>query len=167
MLGRNSRDLITIKDVPANDFITAYAEHLKKTQKVTPMKNWFYIKTGHFKKVSPYSEDWFYVRAAALARIVYLRPEIGINTLRNVFGGRENNGNAQYHHALGSAKVLRYCMQQLENANILMRLNDKRNTNHETVPDKKDVLLPRVITPEGQKEVNEIAKQVFMAKYSQ
>ena len=166
MLGRNQKDLITVKDVPASEFITAYAEHLKKTQKVLPMKNSHFIKTGHYKKVSPYNEDWFYMRAATLARMVYLRPEIGISTLRNVFGGRENNGNANYHHALASGKVLRYALQQLEDANVLMRLNDQRNKNNQTLPDKKSKLLPRVITPEGQKEVNEIAKQVFIAKYS-
>merc|ERR1719427_2260335 len=119
MLGRNQKDLITVKDVPASEFITAYAEHLKKTQKVLPMKNSHFIKTGHYKKVSPYNEDWF-----------YMRPEIGISTLRNVFGGRENNGNANYHHALASGKVLRYALQQLEDANVLMRLNDQRNANY-------------------------------------
>ena len=59
MLGRNSNDLITVKDVPADKFIAAYAEHLKKTQKVLPIKGASYIKTGHFKQLNPYSEDWF------------------------------------------------------------------------------------------------------------
>ena len=34
MLGRNNADFITVKDVPADKFIEAFAEHLKKTQKV-------------------------------------------------------------------------------------------------------------------------------------
>ena len=167
MLGRNNGDLITVKDVPADKFINAYAEHLKKTQKVQPMKGSGYIKTGVFKQMPPNSDDWFYVRAASLARVVYLRPEIGISTLRHVYGGRKNNGNAQYHHALASAKILRYTLQQLESANVVMRLSDKRNKNHETLPDKQGKLLPRVLTPEGHKELNEIAKQVFAKQYSQ
>ena len=167
MLGRNSNDLITVKDVPADKFIAAYAEHLKKTQKVLPIKGASYIKTGHFKQLNPYSEDWFYTRAASIARVVYLRPEIGVNTLQHVYGGRKNNGNAKYHHALGSAKVLRYALQQLEQANVVMRLTDKRNTSYQSVPDKKDKLLPRIVTPEGHKELNEIAKQVFASQYSQ
>lgn len=31
MIGRKSTDKITVKDVPAEEFIKAYAEHLKKT----------------------------------------------------------------------------------------------------------------------------------------
>ena len=166
MLGRNNSDLITVKDVPADKFIEAFAEHLKKTQKIKPIKGSGYIKTGHFKHMAPYSDDWFYIRAASLARVVYLRPEIGISTLRHVYGGRKNNGNAQYHHALASAKVLRYTLQQLETANVLMRLSDKRNKHFDSVPDKEAKVLPRIVTPEGHKELNEIAKQVFAKQYT-
>lgn len=31
MLGRKPNDFVTVKDVPAYDFILAYAEHLKKS----------------------------------------------------------------------------------------------------------------------------------------
>ena len=31
MFGRKSTDTVTVKDVPASEFIKAYAEHLKKT----------------------------------------------------------------------------------------------------------------------------------------
>lgn len=31
MLGRKATDKITVRDVPAADFIKAYAEHLKKS----------------------------------------------------------------------------------------------------------------------------------------
>ena len=167
MIGRNSADLITVKDVPADKFIAAYAEHLKTSQKVKPIKGAEYIKTGNFKHMNPYSEDWFYARCAALARIVYLRPEIGLGTLRHVFGGRKNHGRAQHHHALASAKVIRFALQELEKADVLMRLSDKRNKSHDSVPDKKDKLLPRIITPEGHKELNEIAKSVFLKLYGQ
>ena len=165
MIGRNSADLITVKDVPAEKFISAYAEHLKTAQKVKPIKGVEYIKTGNFKYLNPYNEDWFYFRCAAIARIVYLRPEIGIGTLRHVFGGSKCHGRAQHHHALASGKVLRFALQQLEAADVLMRLSDKRNKSHESVPDKKDKLLPRIVTPEGHKDLNEIAKSVFLKLY--
>ncbi len=167
MLGRSASDSITVKDVPANAFITAYAEHLKKTQKIQLVKNSHFIKTGHAQHTAPYSEDWFYIRAAALARKIYLRPELGVGSLRHIFGNRKNNGNAKYHHAAGSGKVIRFALQQLEKANILMRYNDKRNRSLTAVPDVKGVLLPRVVTPEGHKELNEVAKQVFRTLYGQ
>ena len=161
MLGRSTNDLITVKDVPAHDFILAYADHLKKTQKIESIKNAHFIKTSHASHNSPYSEDWFFVRAAALARKLYIRPELGVETLKHLFGRRKNNGNAPYTHAVASGKVIRFALQQLEKSNIVMRLNDKRNKGLKAIPAIESKKLPRVLTPEGQKELNEIAKQVF------
>ena len=81
MLGRKATDKITVRDVPAEAFIKAYADHLKKSQKVMPMEKGHYIKTGTTREISPQDEDWFYVRSAALARKVFLRPCLGVRTL--------------------------------------------------------------------------------------
>lgn len=35
MLGRKPTDFITVKDVPAHDFIVAYAQHLKKNNTIS------------------------------------------------------------------------------------------------------------------------------------
>lgn len=159
MIGRTSKDFITVKDVPANEFIKAYAEHLKKTQKVIPMKNYFILKTGHSREISPVDQDWFYVRTAALARKLFLRPGLGVGTLQHIYGKKGNNGHRRKHHTKGSGKIIRYALQQLSEANILMKKNDKRNKSilphlHE----EDSACLPRIVTPEGQKELNEIAK---------
>ena len=43
-----------------------------------------------------------------------------------------------------------------------MRLNDKRNKNvSREIQTSEDQNYSRIITPEGQKELNEIAKNVF------
>ncbi len=34
MIGRKSKDIVTVKDVPAHTFIVAYANHLKKSNKI-------------------------------------------------------------------------------------------------------------------------------------
>ena len=34
MLGRKDNEMVTLKDVPANDFIAAYADMLKKTNRI-------------------------------------------------------------------------------------------------------------------------------------
>ena len=86
MIGRKSTDKITLRDVPADEFISALAEHLKKSQKVMPMENGHYIKTGCSRDVSPQDEDWFYTRCAALARKIFLRPCLGVGTLQHIFG---------------------------------------------------------------------------------
>ena len=161
MLGRSEKDFITVKDVPANSFILAYADHLKKTQKIQVVPNAHFIKTSHASQRNPYNEDWFYVRAAAIARKVYLKPEVGVGNLKQLFGRTKNNGNAPYSHASASGSLIRFALHQLEKANVLMRLNDKRNKSSNNLPDIEPKKLPRVISPEGHKELNEIAKQVY------
>ena len=164
MIGRTHTDTITVKDVPAQKFVQAYAEHLKKTQKVVPMANAHYIKTANGKELNPESEDWFYMRAAALARRLYIRPGTGIGNLRHVFGSVKRNGHRANKHSRASGKVLRYAVQQLQEADVLMAFNDKRNTSVQGgFGDASG--LPRIVTPAGQKEMNEIAKQVFKGLY--
>jgi small subunit ribosomal protein S19e len=168
MFGRSNKDSITLKDVPADAFIKAYAEHLKKTQKVIPMANYSFLKTGHSREIVPHDADWFYTRCAALARKLFLRPGLGVGTLQHIFGKKENNGHRRRHHSKGSGKVLRYALQQLEEADVMMRYNDKRNHSVQMeMPRGKELGYPRVMTPEGQKELNEIAKQVYNRLYTQ
>jgi ribosomal protein S19E (S16A) len=35
MIGRKAQDTVTVKDIPAHDFIVAYANYLKKANKIT------------------------------------------------------------------------------------------------------------------------------------
>ena len=66
------------------------------------------------------------------------------------------------HHTKGSGKVIRYALHQLEQADFLMKLNDKRNKNvPNEIKKSDDTFYPRVVSYEGQKVLNEIAKQVF------
>ncbi len=168
MIGRSASDFITVKDVPADAFVKAYAEHLKKTQKVTPLANSHFIKTGVGKELNPESEDWFYYRAAAVARRLYVKPETGVGKLRHLFGQNMRHGHRPNKHNKASGKVIRYAIQELERADVLMAYNDKRNTHtKDELPSGKDLGFPRIISPAGQKELNEIAKQVFKSLYGQ
>ena len=42
----SQRQFITVKDVPAQDLINAYAQHLKKNNKIQRPKWADYVKTG-------------------------------------------------------------------------------------------------------------------------
>ena len=149
MFGRTNKDFITVKDVPAEAFIKALANHLKSSQKVTPIENAEFIKTGFFKNISPNDEDWFYTRTAALARKIYLRPGLGVKNLQHIYGGKNRRTTrGKRHHAKGSGKVLRYALNQLLDANILMRYNDKRNNNYND-NNHKDKNYPKILTPNG------------------
>ena len=45
------------------------------------------MKTGPHKELSPYDKDWYYIRAASVARHIYLRKGVGIGALSKVYGG--------------------------------------------------------------------------------
>eukprot|EP00178_Gracilaria_changii_P004515 TRINITY_DN1730_c1_g1_i1.p2 TRINITY_DN1730_c1_g1~~TRINITY_DN1730_c1_g1_i1.p2 ORF type:complete len:162 (+),score=31.57 TRINITY_DN1730_c1_g1_i1:15-500(+) len=153
MIGRKPTDTITVKDVPAHDFIVAYAQHLKKNNTISVPDNLEYWKTGVAKELAPYNPDWWYIRAASLARRIYLRPGIGVTRLSHIYGGIQNNGSAREHHRRGARKNLRAILIALEEANIVTRVAPE---------DGEDAkLLPRQISSQGQKSLNEIAKQVF------
>ena len=111
MIGRKSTDKITVRDIPAEAFINAFAEHLKKSQKVMPLENGHYVKTGSSREIAPNNEDWFYIRCAALARRLYLKPCVGVKTLQHIFGKRGRFGNKKKHHTQGSGKIIRYGLQ--------------------------------------------------------
>merc|ERR1711924_242722 len=77
------------------------------------------VKTGHFKELAPYSEDWFYIRAASVVRRVYLRQGIGIGALRHWYGGCHRRGTRTSRHATASGAVIRNCLKQLEGQGLV------------------------------------------------
>merc|ERR1712137_893943 len=80
-----------VRDVPADKFIKAYAAHLKANDKLQ-VPTWVdLVKTAPHKELAPYDPDWYYVRAAAIARRVYLRQGLGVGALRKQFGDRNTS----------------------------------------------------------------------------
>ena len=135
---------ITLKDVPADLFIKAYAKQLK-TAGVLKVPEWAeYVKTGVGKKLSPYDEDWFYIRAAAIARKIYLRPA-GVGALRKVFGCKKDGNSRPGKASLASGSILRSCVKQLEGMKILEK--DRNGGRH--------------ITSAGRKELDRVAIMVY------
>lgn len=136
----------TVRDVEAEKFITAYAAHMKRSNKVTPPEWQDMVKTATWKEKGPLKTDWYYTRAAAVARKIYLRPR-GIGQLQQAFGGRARRGTRRNKSAKGTQGIIRHCLQQLEKAGIVQK--------HENGSGRK-------ITFKGQKDMDLIAVQ---AKY--
>jgi small subunit ribosomal protein S19e len=78
---------VTVRDVQAAKFIAAYAEVLKNNDKFVVPKWADIVKTGVSRELTPYDPDWYYIRAAAIVRKVYLRPGTGVGALKKRFGG--------------------------------------------------------------------------------
>merc|ERR1711862_274229 len=162
MFGRKENDFITLKDVPTNDFIAAYANYLKKHNKITPPAWHDLVKTGHLHELAPYDEDWFFTKAAAVVRKVYIKPHLGVGKMAQLFGGKKRYGSARKHNAKASKGVIRAALKALEDAGILMRYNDKKNKCFEEErPSGDPKLYYRVVSPIGQKDINQIAKEVW------
>lgn len=110
---------VSVRDVDAQKFIEAYAAFLKRQGKLT-IPGWVdTVKTGHYKELPPQSMDWFYVRAASVARHVYLRKAVGVGALRKVHGGQKNRGSRPSHHVNASGSVDRKVLQALEKIGIV------------------------------------------------
>ncbi|KAK4860053.1 hypothetical protein QYF36_016553 [Acer negundo] len=78
------------------------------------------MKTAQFKELAPYDPDWYYVRAASMARKIYLRGGLGVGAFRRIYGGSKRYGSRPPISA--KARVLltvaRHVLQQLANMNM-------------------------------------------------
>jgi small subunit ribosomal protein S19e len=100
-------------------FIKAYAAYLKRTGKLEVPKWVDLVKTGTFKELAPYDPDWYFVRAASVARHIYIRKSVGVGALNKVHGGTCNRGSRPSHHVNGSGSVNRKVLQSLEKIGVL------------------------------------------------
>merc|ERR1719377_82738 len=87
-----------------------------------------------------------YVRAAAIARRVYVSQGLGVGQLRKVYGGRVRKGHRKEHFGKCSGGHLRYILQQLEKIGILEKYDGAKGG--------------RKITPTGQRDLDQIATRV-------
>lgn len=45
------------------------------------------VKSGRFKELAPYDQDWYYTRCAAIVRHIYFRSPVGVGAVTKMFGG--------------------------------------------------------------------------------
>mmetsp|Transcript_1233 Transcript_1233/g.2497 ORF Transcript_1233/g.2497 Transcript_1233/m.2497 type:complete len:156 (-) Transcript_1233:129-596(-) len=140
---------VTVRDIAAKDFITAYSEHLKNSDKFE-LPVWAdTVKTAVFKEMCPADEDWYYIRAASVARKIYLNPGTGVGRLQKWYGGRYRRGSRTEHYRKASAGIIRSIMTQLVDMKVI-----------ESSPSGKG----RQMTKVGQQDLDRIAGSVEDAK---
>merc|ERR1712232_28348 len=113
------RKATTVKDVPADVFIREYSLHLKRSGLLTLPKWVDLVKTGTQKELAPYDPDWYFVRAASLARHIYLRGGTGVGAFRKVYGHASRKGTCPSHFVKANGGLIRHILQQLEKAKVV------------------------------------------------
>lgn len=135
---------ISVKDVNQHEFVKAFAEFLKKSGKVK-LPEWSdVVKLGIYKELAPYSDDWFYIRTASVARHLYIRAPAGVKSFAKIYGGRKNNGTCPSHFCGGSRSVARKALQVLEQLKLV----------------EKDANGGRRLSQQGQRDLDRIAAQI-------
>ena len=136
---------ICVRDVTAPAFIKAYAEHLKNSDKFE-LPVWAdTVKTATFKELAPYGDDWYYIRAASIARKVYLHPGIGVGQLQKWYGGNNRRGARTEHFRKAASGIIRSVLLQLEEMKVTEKLSGGG----------------RRVTRVGQQDLDRIAGSVF------
>merc|ERR1712127_500722 len=116
---RMSRRSVTVKDVPADEFI-------KRQPKFDVPKYHDIVKTGVIKEFAPYDEDCFYVRSASILRKVYLRKGTGVGALKKWYGGSNgtHRGTRKAHFSTASGAIIRKACFELEKLEMMDKAGD-------------------------------------------
>jgi len=135
--------MVSARDVEAQKLVQKTAEQLKEKIK---MPEWArYVKSGVSRERAPEQDDWWYLRSASILRKVYVDGPVGVSRLRSYYGGLHRRGHKPAHFAKGSGKILRVILQDLEKAGFVKQAEKRKG---------------RIITAQGQKFLNGVAKQV-------
>ncbi|HLC57612.1 MAG TPA: 30S ribosomal protein S19e [Candidatus Nanoarchaeia archaeon] len=136
--------MASVYDANPNELVEKAAGELKKVIKAPDWSR--YVKTGVHKERPPADLDWWYKRAAAVLRKVYILGPVGTNKLRAKYGGKKNRGYKPEKFFRGSGKIIRTILQQLESEKLI-------------VQQQKGLHKGRVVTAKGKKLLDTLSKK--------
>ncbi|ELV09775.1 40S ribosomal protein S19 [Tupaia chinensis] len=130
---------VTVKDVNQQEFVRTLATFLKTSRKLKVPEWVETVKLAKHKELAPYDENWFYTRAASTAPHLYLRGGAGVGSMTKIYLGCQRNGVMLSHFSR--------VFQALEGLKMV----------------EKDQDGGRKLTPQGQRDLDRIARQVAAA----
>ena len=146
-------------DLPASVLIDRLAKHLKEeVDEITPPEWTLFARTGVHTQRPPTNPDWWFVRCASILRKIYVKGPIGIEKLRQEYGGRKDNGARPEHASKGSGAIVRNAFKQLNKAGLVKA----QRTKGRIVTNEGRQLLDRLAT-ELKRELDKT--QPELAKY--
>ena len=117
--------MTTAYDVPAKTFIDALTKKLQEDKAITPPEWSKFARTGVHTEKPPTQKDWWYTRCASLLRKIYIEKSIGVERLRNEYGGSRDRGSKPKRARGGSGSITRDALQQLETAGYVTKVKGK------------------------------------------
>ena len=133
-----------VYDVPADVMIQKLADILKNED--IPAPSWIpFVKTGAHAIKPPQKRDWWHTRCASILRKIYLNGPIGINELRNVYGGGKPSGYGAAHHKDAGGAIIRHAVQGLEKLGYIEKVEKKG----------------RVISKQGMQKLDRLASEIL------
>ncbi len=145
-------------DIPASVLIEKLAKHLKdEVDEITPPAWSQFSKTGVHTQRPPTNPDWWFVRCASVLRKIYIKGPIGIELLRQEYGGRLDGGAKPEHASKGSGAIIRNAIQQLQKAGLV---RPQRNEGRVVTNEGRQLLdrLSTELKKDLEKTVPELAK---------
>jgi small subunit ribosomal protein S19e len=143
--------MASIYQVDPNALIEEVAKELKKMPAMHPPEWAPFVKTGIHKQRAPVNPDWWYIRAAAILRTIFVKGPVGVEKLRTKYGGRQNRGMKPEKFAKASGNLIRKILQALEVESLIVKSTD-------------DTKKGRIIAPKGQSVLEKAAGKVLPKK---
>ncbi len=113
-----------VYDVPADVLIERLSSALKGEEIPAPV--WIpFVKTGAHADKPPQNRDWWHTRCASIMRKIYLHGPIGINALRNNYGGGKPSGYGAAHHKYAGGAIIRNAIQGLEKLGYVTKVEKR------------------------------------------
>ena len=140
--GKTGHPGFHVREIAAAKYVNALAKHLEESHVIEAPKWAELVKTGYLKQMPPSNANWWYVRAASVARQIYMNKTVSVSGLSYRYGANENPGSSPKHHEVASRKVIRTILQQLEKAGLV----ELKETG-------------RQLSPKGHKLLDQIANE--------
>ena len=137
--------MVTTYDVPAKQLIDAIAKKLQQDQTMSPPEWSPFVRSGLPRENPPEDINWWYTRCASILRKIYIHHTIGVEHLRNEYGGKQDKGSKPYKAKGGSGSIVRNSLQQLEKAGYVAKMRGRG----------------RSLTPKGQSFLDNTASELM------
>ena len=108
-----------IIQVDPQQLIERASIQLKSEKLVEPLAWAAFVKTSRAKERLPVSQDWWYVRSAALLRSIAKLGPVGTQKLRTKYGSKKNRGHKPERFYRASGSIIRKILQQLEASGLI------------------------------------------------